>query len=147
MLKGIPACITPELLKVLDEMGHGDTLVIGDANFPAASVAAAEHHVNIRCDGHRGTEILDAILELFPLDSFVEKPVTIMDKSENDRDLKTPVWDEFKQIVAKHDKRGEAAVEFKDRFSFYDEAKKAYAVVSTTEHAFYACIIIRKGCL
>jgi len=147
MLKGIPACITPELLKILDEMGHGDTLVIGDANFPASSMAAAKNHVNIRCDGHRATEMLDAILQLFPLDGFVEKPVTIMNKMERDRDLACPVWDEFKGIVAKHDPRGESAVAFMDRFDFYDAAKDAYAVVSTTETAFYACIILQKGCL
>lgn len=147
MLNGIPAVISPELLKVLDEMGHGDTLVIGDINFPAASIAAEKKHINIRCDGHRATEILDAILQLIPLDAFVEKPVTIMDKGEEHRDLQCPVWDEFKDIVAKHDERGAEAVGFIDRFSFYDAAKEAYAVVSTSETAFYACIIIQKGCL
>ncbi|RGY99615.1 RbsD/FucU domain-containing protein [Clostridium sp. AM58-1XD] len=147
MLKGVPAVISPELLKVLHEMGHGDTLVIGDGNFPAASIAAADHHINIRCDGHRVTEMLDAILQLFPLDGFVEKPVTIMDKMEMHRDLECPVWDEFKDIVAKYDERGADAVGFTDRFSFYDVAKKAYAVVSTSETALYACIIIQKGCL
>ena len=145
MLNGIPAVISPELLKVLDEMGHGDTLVIGDINFPAASIAAEKKHINIRCDGHRATEILDAILQLIPLDAFVEKPVTIMDKGEEHRDLQCPVWDEFKDIVAKHDERGAEAVGFIDRFSFYDAAKEAYAVVSTSETAFYACIIIQKG--
>ena len=123
MLNGIPAVISPELLKVLDEMGHGDTLVIGDINFPAASIAAEKKHINIRCDGHRATEILDAILQLIPLDAFVEKPVTIMDKGEEHRDLQCPVWDEFKDIVAKHDERGAEAVGFIDRFSFYDAAK------------------------
>lgn len=147
MLKGIPPCISPELLKVLHEMGHGDRLVIGDANFPAASIAAEKNHINIRCDGHRATEMLDAILKLFPLDGFVEKPVTIMDKMELHRGLECPVWDEFKDIISKYDKRGEDAVGFVDRFSFYDAAKDAYAVVSTSETAFYACIIIQKGCL
>ena len=71
-------------------MGHGDTLVIGDANFPAASIAAEKNHINIRCDGHRATDMLDAILQLMPLDGFVEKPVTIMDKMEMHRDLKAP---------------------------------------------------------
>lgn len=147
MLKGIPPCISPELLKVLHEMGHGDRLVIGDANFPAASIAAEKNHINIRCDGHRATEMLDAILKLFPLDGFVEKPVTIMDKMELHRGLECPVWDEFKDIISKYDKRGKDTVGFVDRFSFYDAAKDAYAVVSTSETAFYACIIIQKGCL
>ena len=64
MLSGVPASISPELLKVLHEMGHGDTLVIGDANFPAASIAAEKNHINIRCDGHRATDMLDALMRL-----------------------------------------------------------------------------------
>ncbi len=147
MLKGIPDTISPDLLKILHAMGHGDTLVIGDANFPAAAMAEAKGHQNIRCDGKRATELLDAILELFPLDDFIEKPVTIMDKMDMHKDLETPVWDEFAEIVAKHDKRGKDAIKYMDRFEFYEAAKDAYAVVSTTEHAFYACIIIQKGCL
>ena len=128
MLRGIPNCITPELLKVLHEMGHGDTLVIGDANFAAASIAAAKGHINVRCDGHRATELLDAILQLMPLDDFVEKPVTIMNKTERHKDLECPVWDEFKAIVARYDPRGADAVDFLDRFP-------------------YACVILQKGCL
>lgn len=145
MLRNIPDCISPELLKVLHEMGHGDCIVIGDANFPATSVAKG--NINIRCDGIRATEILDAILELMPLDEFVETPVLIMDKSEKHKDLETPVWDEFKDIVKKHNNEGENLVGFIDRFKFYEEAKKAYATISTTEKAFYACIILQKGCL
>ena len=74
MLKGISPILTPELLKILAEMGHGDELVIGDCNFPAQSMGRR----CVRCDGHRGTELLDAILALFPLDQFVEAPVTVM---------------------------------------------------------------------
>ena len=147
MLKGIPEIISPELLKVLAEMGHGDTLVIGDCNFPAATMAKAKNNVNIRCDGLRATELLDAILKLFPLDDFVAEPVTMMNKVEKDKDLPTPVWKEFEDIISKYDKRGKDAIRFVDRFDFYEEAKDAFAVVSTTEKAFYACIIIRKGCL
>ena len=147
MLKGIPDIISPELLKTLHAMGHGDVLVIGDANFPADSVASAKGHKNIRCDGHRATDLLDAILQLFPLDEFTEHPVTIMDKMDIHKDLECPVWDEFTDIVSKYDKRGKDAVHYIDRFDFYDAAKDAYAVVSTTEHAYYACIMIQKGCL
>ena len=145
MLRHIPDCISPELLKVLHEMGHGDRIVIGDANFPAKSVS--KDNINIRCDGQRATEILDAILELMPRDEFVENPVLIMDKSEKHKDLETPVWDEFKAIVKKHNNEAENMVGFIDRFKFYEEAKKAYATISTTEKAFYACIILQKGCL
>ncbi len=147
MLKGVPTCISPELLKVLAEMGHGDKIVIGDANFPAASIANAKKHINIRCDGHKATDIMESILQLFPLDEFVPKPVTIMDKMEMHRDLACPVWDSFEKIVAKYDSRGADAVGYIDRQSFYELAKDAYAVVSTTETAFYACVILQKGCL
>ena len=147
MLKNIPNNLSPELLKVLAEMGHGDTIVIGDCNFPATSISTANNHINIRCDGQRATDIMDAILELMPLDGFVEKPVQIMDKMERDKDLETPVWDEFSHIVSKHDERGKEAITYVDRFKFYDLAKNAYAVVSTTEKAFYACVILQKGCL
>ncbi|KAB0576986.1 L-fucose mutarotase [Fusobacterium naviforme] len=147
MLKNIPDCISPELLKALHEMGHGDRIVIGDANFPAASVAAAEHHTNIRCDGLRATELLDAILKLLPLDDFVEKPVLIMDKMPMHAELETPVWDAFREIVRENAPEMADRIGFLDRFQFYEEAKQAYAVVSTTEKAFYACIILQKGCL
>ena len=139
MLRGIPPELSPQLLETLAEMGHGDTLVIGDANFAAASIAAAKGHINVRCDGHRATELLDAILQLMPLDDFVEKPVTIMNKTERHKDLECP--------VARYDPRGADAVDFLDRFPFYTAAQNAYAVVSTTETAPYACVILQKGCL
>lgn len=145
MLKNIPSCISPELLKVLAEMGHGDTLVIGDANFAGKSIADCNNHINVRCDGNGAADMLDAILQLFPLDTFSDKSVAIMDK--DNPDIETPVWKEFQTIVGKYDERGKETIEFIDRFEFYERAKNAHAVVSTTEKAFYACIIIRKGCL
>lgn len=147
MLKGIPSAISPELLKVLAEMGHGDTIVIADANFPAASLAKKKNNINIRCDGQKATSVLDNILHLMPLDNFVDKPVLIMNKSEKHKDLECPVWDEFAEIVEKYDKRGNEAIDFVDRFDFYHLAQEAYAIVSTTETAFYACIILQKGTL
>lgn len=145
MLKGIPPVLSPELLKVIAEMGHGDTLVIGDANFAAASMA--KNSILVRCDGIRATEIMDAILTLMPLDDFVDAPVTLMNKEERHADLECPVWDEFKEIVAKHDERGADACRMISRQEFYKEAKEAYAVIATTETAFYACSILQKGCL
>lgn len=147
MLKGIPDILPPELLKTLDEMGHGDRIVIGDINFPARSIADAGSGINIRCDGQRGTDIVDAVLQLMPLDAFVEKSVIIMDKPAEHRDLPTPVWKEFEQIVAKYDERGKDTIEYVDRFAFYALSKKAYATVSTSEKSFYACIILQKGCI
>ena len=91
MLRYIPPILSPELLKVLAEMGHGDKLVIGDANFAAASMA--KNSILIRCDGLKATDLMDAILTLMPLDDFVDKPVLIMDKEPRHAELECPVWD------------------------------------------------------
>ena len=140
MLKNIPAVLSPELLKILMEMGHGDELVIGDGNFPAASNARRL----VRLDGHGVPELLDAILEVFPLDTYVEHPVNLMEVMPGD-DVETPIWDTYKEIVEKHDKRGGDAIGHIERFAFYDEAKKVYAIIATGESALYANIMLQKG--
>lgn len=140
MLKGIPAILSPELLKVLCEMGHGDVIVLGDGNFPAASVAKRL----VRCDGHGCAELLDAILTLFPLDTYVDKPVQLMEKVPGDP-VQTPIWDTFAGIVAKHDARGAGAVGHTECFAFYEKAKAAYCVVATGEAALYANVLLQKG--
>jgi len=140
MLKGIPDIISPDLLKILHEMGHGDDLVIGDANYPAASNAQRL----IRCDGHGTTELLDAILQLFPLDSYVECPVSLMQVVPGDPTI-PEIQDEIKKVVIKQEDRGEKVIEYVERFSFYEKAKKAYAIVATTERKLYGCMIIKKG--
>ena len=140
MLKGISPLLSPELLKVLAEMGHGDELVIGDCNFPAASMGKRV----VRADGHKGTELLDAILQLFPLDQFVPAPVTLMSPGDG-MDGDPPIWAQFKEIVERHQPGTQC--EAIDRFAFYDRARNAYAVLSTGENALYACIIIKKGCI
>ena len=140
MLKGIPSILTPELLKILMEMGHGDTLVIGDGNFPAASIAKDSRLV--RLDGHGVPEILDAILKFFPLDPYVEAPVSLMEVVPGDP-VETPIWDEYAAIVEKHEPG--TGIGHIERFRFYDEARKAYAVVATGETALYANIILQKG--
>lgn len=145
MLRNIPPILSPDLLKVLAEMGHGDTIVIGDANFAAASMA--KKGILIRCDGLKATDVMDAILSLMPLDEFADKPVLIMDKEPLHAQLECPVWNEFRDIVAKYDKRGAQACGMISRKEFYKKAKKAYAVVATTETAFYACTILQKGYL
>ena len=142
MLKGIPKIISPALLKVLAEMGHSDRIVIGDGNFPAESVG--KDCIVIRADGHGVPELLDAILTLFPLDPYVDKPVSLMEVMPGDP-VKTPIWDTYKEIIAKHDARGAAAVGMIERFRFYDEARTAYAIVTTGESALYANIILQKG--
>ena len=140
MLKGIPDILSPELMKIMMEMGHGDTLVIGDGNFPAASIARDSQLV--RLDGHGVPEILDAILRFFPLDPYVEAPVSLMEVVPGDP-VKTPIWDEYARIVEKYEPG--AKIGRIERFRFYDEARKAYAVVATGETALYANIILQKG--
>lgn len=142
MLKGIPKILSPELLKVLDEMGHSDRLVISDGNFPAESMG--KNAIVIRCDGHGVPELLDAILQLFPLDTYVEHPVNLMEVMPGD-DVETPIWDTYKEIVSKYDSRGAEAVGNIERFAFYEEAKTAYAIIATGESALYANVMLQKG--
>ena len=143
MLKGIPKILSPELLKVLCEMGHSDRLVIADGNFPAQTMG--KNAIVIRMDGHGACDVLEAILQVFPLDTYVEKPAILMEKMECDKDLVIPVWDTYKEIVAKYDDRGANAVGNIDRFKFYEEAKDCYCVIQTGETAIYANVIIQKG--
>ncbi len=142
MLKGIPKVLSPELLKVLCEMGHSDRLVIGDGNFPSESVG--KDSIVIRMDGHGVCEILEAILQLFPLDTYVEQPVKLMQVLPGDS-VETPIWDSYKEIVSKVDARGDSAIGQIERFAFYEEARSAYAVIATGESALYANIMLQKG--
>ena len=142
MLKGIPKILSPELLKVLCEMGHSDRIVIADGNFPAESMG--KDAIVIRCDGHGVPELLDAILQVIPLDTYVDKPMNLMEVMPGDP-VKTPIRDTYKEIVAKHDERGAACVGNIERFQFYEEAKKAYAIIATGESAVYANVMLQKG--
>lgn len=146
MLKGIPTILSPDLLKILSEMGHGDELVISDAHYPAATTAKYCGNI-VRLDGHSNVPLLDAILQFFPLDTSVDKPVTLMEVQACDSHVKTPIWDEYKAVVAKYDPRGADAVGTIERFAFYEKAKNAYAVIATSEKALYGCFIIKKGCV
>lgn len=142
MLKGIPEILSPELLKVLCEMGHGDRLVLADGNFPAESMG--KNHKVIRMDGHGTLELLDAILKFFPLDVLSEHPVQLMEVSANDS-VETPIWKDYERTVAEYDKRGKGAVATIERYAFYDASKEAYAIIATGEKALYANIILQKG--
>ena len=136
MLYKIPKIISPELLKILDEMGHGDELVFGDGNFPAHS----NNDRVVRVDGHNVTELLDAILELFPLDTIAGKYAFVMETSDGST---PPIWAKYQEVLRKHGWSDElTGIE---RFAFYERAKKAYVVVETTETALYANLIIKKG--
>ena len=138
MLKGIPSILSPELLKILMEMGHGDEIVIADGNFPAATIAQRL----IRSDGNMVPEILEAVLMFFPLDKYVPKPVALMQLVPGET-YKPHIWDTYRAIC----KKQEFFTDFEsvERFAFYERAKKAYAVVATSETALYANIILKKG--
>ena len=141
MLKGIPKILSPELLKVLCEMGHGDRIVIADGNFPSESIG--KNAIVIRMDGHGACDVLEAILKLFPLDTYVEKPVNLMEVVPGDK-VETPIWDEYRKIVAANDDRADIIGNI-ERFAFYEEAKKAYAIIATGESALYANVMLQKG--
>ncbi len=144
MLKGIPKILSPQLLKVLCEMGHSDRLVIADGNFPSESMG--KNAIVIRMDGHGVPEILDAVLQVFPLDDYIDKPVQLMELMDCDKGvIKTPIWDTYNEIILKYDERGKDCVGNIDRFDFYDKAKSAYCVVATGESAIYANIMLQKG--
>lgn len=144
MLKGIPTIISPELLKVLCEMGHGDRIVIADGNFPAESIG--KNSIVIRMDGHNVPEILDAILQLLPLDTYVDKSAILMALMPCDNGkVETPIWDIYKEIVRKYDARGAETVGNIERFAFYEETKKAYCIIATSEKAIYANVMLQKG--
>ncbi|WP_298592956.1 RbsD/FucU family protein [uncultured Mitsuokella sp.] len=144
MLKGIPACINPDLLKALAEMGHGDQIVLADDFFPATSMA--QSGVTVHADGIGAAEMLDAILRIMPLDTeFAEHPVLIMDMANRQGQPRPTVWDDFARAVSHHVKKGESCIGFIDRFAFYEQAKKAFAIVSTGERHPYGCVILQKG--
>ena len=138
MLKNIPSIISPELLKILHEMGHSDEIVIGDGNFPAASNAKRL----VRADGHGVPELLDAILQLLPLDTYVDAPVMLMQVTPGD-DVDPVIWKEYRKIVDKH--QDDVNFEEIERFAFYERARNAYAIVATGESALYANVILKKG--
>ena len=141
MLKGVPAILSPQLLKVLCEMGHGDEIVIADGNFPAESMG--KDAVVIRADGHGVPEILDAVLKMIPLDQYVERPAALMEVVPGD-DCVPVIWEQYRALL---EDNGEdpARIEMMERFAFYERAKKAYAIIATSESAIYANILLKKG--
>ena len=141
MLKNVPSILSPALLKVRREMGHGDEIVLGDGNFPAESMG--KNAVVIRADGHSVPELLDAILTMMPLDQYTEKPAALMEVVPGDPVVPV-IWDEYRAILKKHGENPEA-VEMMERFAFYERAKKVYAIVATGETAIYANILLKKG--
>lgn len=136
--------LSPELLKVLCEMGHGDTIVIADGNFPAETMG--KDAIVLRMDGHGVPEILKAVLEVFPLDQYVDKAVSLMERVPGDN-ADISIWKIYEKMIAKEEPRGTDVIQTLERFAFYEEAKKAYAIIATSETSQYANVILQKGCV
>ncbi|MDU0968486.1 MAG: RbsD/FucU domain-containing protein [Actinomycetaceae bacterium] len=137
MLKNIPACLSPELVAVLMRMGHGDEIVLGDANFPGDTC----NDLVLRADGLDIPQLLDAILTLMPLDRYNDWQIGLMATIEGDP---TPeVWATYEQVIRDHE--GDYVTHYFERFDFYDQAKQTFAVVVTGETALYGNIILKKG--
>lgn len=139
MLKNIPACLSPELVKALMEMGHGDEILLADANFPGKT----NNDTVLRADGLGIPQLLDAILQLMPLDPYSEWQVGLMGQVAGDP--RPVVWDEYDRIL--RDRAGEYAPRIFERFDFYEHTPSCFAVVLTGETALYGNIILKKGVL
>lgn len=138
MLKNIPNNLSPDILKVLMEMGHGDEILIADGNFPSTS------HTNktLRLEGQSTLEVLRSILYLMPLDEYEKDGILLMQPKENED---TPdIWNAYNEILSKTG-NDHISVSTMERFDFYEQAKKAYAIIATGEQSLYANIMLRKG--
>ncbi|MEJ2023313.1 MAG: RbsD/FucU domain-containing protein [Maritimibacter sp.] len=139
MLRNIPPILSPDLLYTLRAMGHGDEIVIADANFPATSMGQR----CIRLDGVSATDALTAILTVMPLDSFVDQPALTM-QVVGDPDAVPPICGEFATIIDRVADNPSAPGTL-ERFAFYERAKTAFAIVQTGEQRIYGNIILKKG--
>ena len=140
ILKKISKLFSADLLKYLYEMGHGDEIAIVDANFPAAS-CKAKHMV--MANGISSTALLDALLDLFPIDTFVPQPVKLMKVVEGDPYIPI-VWKEYERILHKYS-IGQDQVQYLERYDYYADCDKSFCVVSTGERLRYGNLILRKG--
>ena len=141
MLRNIPEVIPPELMLALMEMGHGDDIVIGDINFPSKTMS----NRCVYAKGIGAVEIVEAVLQFFPLDVFVEDPVTVMQPGDLFKGT-PPIWSEYERVVKENDFCGAfKGLKQIDRFDFYDRAKNSFVTVQTSEPALYACMIMKKG--
>ena len=136
MLKNIPSIISPELMKVLMEMGHGDEIVLADGNYPSASSGPPV----IRSDGNGIPELLKAILQFFPLDTYADINVIYMDTGNDEI---PSIWNKYQEILK--NSREIFNIGKLERFKFYKRATQSYCVVASGEQALYANIILKKG--
>ncbi len=138
MLRGISPLISPELLKILSDMGHGDEIVIADANFPSENYGQRV----VRADGIGAVALLEAILPLFPLDQYDKNNFVLMEVAPGDH-YDPVIWKEFREVL--HRFEPQAQVQHMERFAYYERAKKAFAIIASGELAIYANIILKKG--
>lgn len=140
MLLNVPKILSPELIKTLCEMGHGDEIVIADANFPSENFGQR----CVRADGISGEKLLEAILSVIPPDTYSDENMILMELVPSDVGKINPeIWDRYSKIALK--KSGDIRIGHVERFAFYERAKNAYAVVASGEEAVYANVIIKKG--
>jgi L-fucose mutarotase len=139
LLKGISPLVGPDLLAVLCRMGHGDEIILADAHFPGHSLGVPV----VRADGLRVEALLDAILPLFELDSYADAPVVMMAAVAGDR-LDPAVEAAYRAAIDRHAPQTPAIARV-ERFSFYERARKAFAVVMTGETAKYGNVLLKKG--
>ena len=139
MLKGVPKILSPELIKILAEMGHGDEIVIADGNFPSENYGQRV----VRADACDGCKMLDAVLKLIPLDTYATENFVLMRLAECDKDKIPTIWAEYEKIAKANDDN--VIISDEERYAFYERAKKAYAVIATGEEAVYANVILKKG--
>lgn len=138
MLKNIPPLLGPDLLATLRAMGHGDEIVIADANFPASFLGPRL----IRVDGRTATDVLDAVLTLMPLDEFVDEAAFGM-AVVGDPQAREPIYGLFEEIISRHEPR--MGLSRLERFAFYERARQAAVIVQTGETRLYGNIILKKG--
>ena len=145
MLLNVPKILSPELLRVLAAMGHGDKILLADGNYPGESAAKRSGALFLRADGHGVPALMQAILTLIPLDAYTDTPVMLMDVDVRDQGMKIPIHDEYRDIAAKVDKRGASIVGQLERYAFYKKADECCCIVQTGEEAIYANVILQKG--
>ena len=139
MLKGIPPILSPDLMHMMMSMGHGDELVLADANFPAATNARRL----VRADGHGVPDVLEAVLKFFPLDTYVPEPAVVMAVVPGDK-VEPVIWKDYERILGAAEGRDVPLAQI-ERNGFYTRARMAFGVVATGEKALYANLILVKG--
>ncbi len=139
MLKGIDPLLNADILYALRAMGHGDDIVVADANFPAETMARNL----IRMEGASGPRMLEAVLSVLPIDDFVPDPALRIEVV-GDPDAEPEVCREYREILARPE-HGRVPLGKIDRFAFYERAQQAFAVIATGEPRLYGCILLKKG--